>query len=139
MNRGPVKGARPEARSFFEKVREAYGDPAPDWLIELAALADEIGLSGCEKRISYSRSAISNVLNGKYDKGDMGRVEAMVRGALMGKTVECPVLGGIGRDRCLQEQNEPFRATSAFRAQLYHACRGGCPHARSKDGGRDAE
>lgn len=137
MNRGPMKGAKGEQKSFFDKVREAYGDPVPDWLIELAALADEIGLRACEKRVNYSPSAISNVLNGKYEKGDMGRVEAMVRGALMGKTVDCPILGGIGRDRCLTEQDEPFRATSAFRAQLYHACRSGCVNARK--GGRDAE
>ena len=137
MNRGPVKGSRPDQGGFFEKVREAYGDPAPDWLSELAALADEIGLRACGKRVNYSASAISNVLNGKYEKGDMGRVEAMVRGALMGKTVECPVLGEIGRDRCLTEQDEPFRATSAFRARLWHECRSGSVHARK--GGRDAE
>lgn len=113
--------------NFASKALLAWGDPLPDWIGELAKLADAEGLAGAASRIGYSRSAISNVLAGKYP-GDLGRIKEMVRGALMSATVTCPVLGEIGRDRCLIEQREPFRATSAFRAQLYHACRGGCPH-----------
>jgi hypothetical protein len=112
---------------FVSKAQTAWGDPLPDWIGELAKLADAEGLAGAAGRIGYSRSAISNVLAGKYP-GDLGRISGMVRGALMSATVTCPVLGEIGRDRCLTEQREPFRATSAFRAQLYHACRGGCPY-----------
>lgn len=118
--------------TFMEKARAAYGAELPDWIAELATFADTEGLAGCEKRVGYSRSTISSVLHGKYGMGDMARVEEMVRGALMAVTVDCPVLGEIGRDRCLTEQKEPFRATSRHRAQLYHACRSGCPHARRK-------
>lgn len=131
MNRGPAKGSRPAGLSFAEKVCAAYGDP-DGWLLELARLADAEGLGGAEKRIGYSRSAISTVLSGKYG-GDMERVAQMVRGALMSETVDCPVLGEIGRDRCATEQKEPFRATSAFRAQLYHACKV-CPNRRHAGG-----
>lgn len=132
MNRGPAPNSRP-AVSFLVKVRVAWGEPTPDWVIELARLADREGLAGAELLIGYSRSCLSTVLSRKY-RGDMDRVAQKVRGALMNETVECPVLGEIGRDRCLDEQNEPFRATSAFRARLYHACRSGCPNARRKDG-----
>lgn len=130
MNRGPIAGFKPDAKRFVDKALEAWGEPLADWILELAQLADVEGLGGCAARINYSRSAISNVINNKYGNGDIGRVEAMVRGALLDETVGCPVLGDIGRDRCLQEQNEPFRATSAFRAHLYHACRSKCPHSR---------
>lgn len=130
MNRGPQSGAKPDMKTFVEKAILAHGEPLADWINELARLADQIGLGGCVERINYSRSAISNVINGKYGKGDLIRFESMVRGALMSETVECPILGRIGRDRCLTEQNEPFRATSAFRAQLFHACRNGCANAR---------
>lgn len=133
MNRGPIKGRGPVgAPRYAEKVQGLHGEAAPDWLIELAALADREGLAGAEKRIGYSRSAISTIISGKY-AGDIGRVEEMVRGALMALSVECPVLGEIGRDRCLQEQKEPFRATSRHRAQIFHACRGGCPHSKLKN------
>ncbi len=133
MNRGPARNSKPAGPTFADKAAAAWST-VPDWVAELATLADREGLGGAEKRIGYSRSAISTVINGKY-AGDLGRVEEMVRGALMAATVECPVLGEIGRDRCLSEQDEPFRATSAFRAQLYHACRSGCPHSRKKDKG----
>ena len=137
MIRGPQGHSRSAGLSFTEKAAEAWSDLStgsgvPDWIAELALVADTEGLAGAERRIGYSRSAISTVLNRKY-AGDIDRVEQMVRGALMAMTVECPVLGEIGRDRCLSEQHEPFRATSAFRAQLYHACRNGCPHARRKE------
>ncbi|WP_246676580.1 MULTISPECIES: transcriptional regulator [unclassified Mesorhizobium] len=100
----------------------------PDWVAELVAVADAEGLGGAEKRVGYSRSAISTIIAAKYN-GDLDRVEQMVRGALMSETVVCPILGDIGRDRCLTEQKEPFRATSRHRAQLFHACKT-CPQRR---------
>lgn len=132
MNRGPAPNSRP-AVPFSAKVKETWPTPTPEWIVELAALADREGLAGAEAAIGYSRSAISTVLANKY-RGDVDSVEQKVRGALMAETVECPVLGPIGRDRCLDEQKEPFRATSAFRARLFQACRNGCPNARRKDG-----
>lgn len=130
MNRGPARNTRTVDRRFSEKLLGLQPAPA-DWLVKLASLCDREGLAGAEKRIGYSRSAISTVISGRY-AGDLVRVEAMVRGALMAETVECPVLGDIGRDRCLSEQKEPFRATSAYRARLYHACRGSCPFSTLK-------
>lgn len=128
MNRGPVKNSRPVGKSFVEKAIDAHGSPLPDWLHELAQLADATDLGVAGERISYSRSAVSTIISGKY-LGDLARVEQMVRGALMALTVECPVLGEIGRDQCLIEQKEPFRATSRHRAQLYHQCKI-CPQRR---------
>lgn len=129
MNRGPVTSGLRDSRTFVEKLRDAHDEPA-DWLIALATCADQERLAGAGKRIGYSGSAVSTIIAGKY-AGDLDRVEEMVRGALMASTVECPILGEIGRDRCLTEQNEPFRATSSFRAQLFHACQL-CPNRRQK-------
>lgn len=128
MIRGPVKHSRPDGKTFVEKAIEAHGAPLPDWLDELARFADASDLGVAGERIGYSRSAVSTVISGKY-QGDLARVEQMVRGALMALTVECPILGDIGRDQCLTEQKEPFRATSRHRAQLFHACKT-CPQRR---------
>jgi hypothetical protein len=129
MNRGPEKSARPAGPTFLEKAIAAWGEPLPDWIEELARLADSERLAGAGKRIGYNGSAVSMVLAKKY-AGDVNRIEEMVRGALMSATVICPVLDEIGRDRCLTEQKEPFRATSRHRAQLFHACKT-CPNNRS--------
>jgi len=114
------------AATFADKARVAFGT-APDWIEELARLADAAGLKGAARRVGYSPSTLSSVLSATY-RGDMGRVEEQVRGALMRVTVECPVLGEIGRDQCLDWQKRPFAATNAVRTRVYRACRAGCPH-----------
>lgn len=133
MKPGPKSGKgvanNGDNRSFIDKANEAWGE-LPDWVSELAQAADQFGQKSVAEKIGYSNGLVSQVLNKKYG-GDMQGVEERVRGALMGLMVECPILGPIDRNRCLQEQKEPFRATSAFRAQIFHACRGGCPNARS--------
>lgn len=115
-------------RIFVEKAEVSWA-PAPDWVQVLAAEVDRRGQPAAAKKIRYSAATVSQVISNSY-RGDLARVEEMVRGALMAATLECPVLGEIGRDRCAAEQQEPFRATSAFRAQLFHACRAGCPHSK---------
>ena len=79
-------------------------------------------------------AVVSSALLGNY-KGSLRKLEAKVRGAFMGAVVDCPVLGEIERDRCETEQGRKFFGTSANRARLYRACRGGCPNSRLKGGG----
>jgi hypothetical protein len=134
MNRGPAPGAARATKTMVEKAADAWGD-VPDWIAALAAVADRDGLRGAEKRVGYSASAISTVINGRY-AGDMNRVEETVRGALLGHVVNCPILGEIGRDQCLGWQKKPFAATSSVRAAVYRACRAGCPHSAIKPEGQ---
>lgn len=140
MNRGPQpqSSSRADTKTFVEKVDIAFsGEAKPNWIVELALYADAHGLRSTAEKIDYSKSAISNVINKKYP-GDLSRVEQAVRGAFMGATVECPVLGLIGRDRCLHEQDQPFRATSAHRAQLFHFCKR-CPNKLPTKGRNNAQ
>jgi hypothetical protein len=83
MNRGPAPGAARATKTMVEKAADAWGD-VPDWIAALAAVADRDGLRGAEKRVGYSASAISTVINGRY-AGDMNRVEA-VRFSAMSST-----------------------------------------------------
>lgn len=96
-------------------------------------LADQCTAAGNQRAVArvigYSAAVVSQVLRGTY-KGDTGAVEAAVRGAFMGATVECPVLGPLAQNRCLEEQRRPLLTTSPQRVQLYRACRGGCRHSR---------
>lgn len=114
--------------------REAWGSPVPDWVEALAAEALRTTGAAAAKRIGYSGAVVSQVLRRSYP-GDLAAVEERVRGAFMGAVVDCPVLGEIGRDRCLREQDMPCTGASAMRMRLYHACRSGCPHSRLKGGG----
>jgi hypothetical protein len=130
MSRGPAPGQHTKT-DFVAKVAAAWGDAAPDWVRELAVEATSTSAVLAAKRIGYSPAVLSHVFAKRYS-GDMTRVEAKVRGALMHETVVCPVYGEIGRDRCLDEQKMPFGATSSVRVRAYHACRSGCPHSRLK-------
>lgn len=122
-------------RSMRQKAEQAYGPSLPGWIAGLADLADRVGLKETAARVNYSASTVSCVINNKY-AGDLGAVEERARLALMDGRVDCPILGEIDRAQCFKEQDEPFRATSAQRVQLFHACQV-CPNARSK-GGKNA-
>ncbi len=133
MNRGPSSNAarNRDDRTMVEKARDAWGD-LPDWISELAKMADAKGLNTVAKTVGYSAATLSTVLHNKY-RGDVGRVEAKVRGALMAETVMCPVYSEIGRNRCLDIQKQKFAATNSTRVRVYRACRSVgnlCPHSR---------
>lgn len=116
-----------------QKAEAGWKGAAPDWVQELANMAEARGLKACASRLDYSITVISQTISNKY-KGDLTKVEQKVRGALMEETVACPVLGEIGKDACLVWQAKPRAITSAIRAAVYRACRNGCPHSRLKEG-----
>lgn len=119
----------PQKKDFSAVVASGWGADAPRWVIVLAERCTEERQSTVAARLGVSASMISAVLAGTYAAkgGNTANLEARVRGAYMGETLVCPILGEIGADRCRDEQGQPFRATSALRAQLFHACRA-CTH-----------
>lgn len=117
---------------FLANAREAFGLALPDWIETLANESNRTSATSVAKRLGYSVAVVSSVCRGNY-KGDLGAVEAKVRGVFMGALVECPVLGEIGRDQCLEEQKKKHIGTSAIRTALFQKCRSGdCPHSRLK-------
>jgi hypothetical protein len=123
---------------FLASAREAWGDALPDWVEELAKFATATSGVTAAKRIGMSRSVVTSVCRARYS-GVLAAVEARVRGALMNENVDCPVLGEIGRDYCLDEQKKRHVGSSAVRTALFHACRSACQHSRLKsNGGHDA-
>jgi hypothetical protein len=121
----------PPKVDFLAKARAAWADKLPDWVEALAIEANRTNSARTAKRIGYSGAVLSHVFANNYP-GDIARVEAKVRGALMSAIVTCPIVGEIGLDRCLDEQKMGNTGASSIRAQLYRACRGGCPHSRIK-------
>jgi hypothetical protein len=116
-------------RDPLDVAKAAWGDEMPAWVEALAREASQTTSAAASERIGYSGAVVSSVLANKY-KGRLDKVEARVRGALMGETVNCPVLGDIARDRCLDEQKCGFSTSSSVRARIYRACRAGCQNSR---------
>lgn len=114
---------------YLAKVNAAWRNAAPDWVVALAEACSKSSQSAVAKKVNYSAPTISAVLGNSY-RGDMSRVEQMVRGALIGETVSCPALGPLPKNECLEWQAKPYAATSSYRAAMYRACRDGCPYSR---------
>jgi len=138
MKRGPEtdtgRARNGDGRSFAQKALDGHAGLPADWVIALAQLADKAGLKAAGAAIGYSAAAVSQAIAGKYP-GDIGKVAEKARGALLGETVVCPPYGlddVIDRKKCLDWQDKPKAATSAFRVRMYRACRQ-CPNFRNQD------
>ena len=129
-HKGPPDPKVPPVKvSHVETARTHWRDGLPDWVLVMAEHCDQIGQPAVAQRIGMSTSVVSDTLRSKY-KGRLDRVQERVKGALMGETVSCPVLGDdLPRDRCLHLQGRPFAATNPERVQLYRTCPA-CPHFR---------
>jgi hypothetical protein len=99
------------------------------WLRVLRKAVERDGLKKVAQQLGRSKGAISGVLSNKYG-ANTKRIEERVRGALMDKRIECPVLGEIPPGECQDWQEKPFAATNPERVQVYRACRAGCRHFR---------
>lgn len=121
-----------------EKAHTAWGGSAPDWIVALGEACNAENQTAIGKRIGYSGSTVSQLLSNSYP-GDVNRIEQIVRGALMHKTVVCPVLQEIGRDVCLGWQKRPFSTASANSVRMFQACRNRCPHSLVKEPSNDGE
>jgi hypothetical protein len=102
-----------------------------DWLTVLREQCTRASQAAIAKRIKYSAAVVNQVLKGTY-KGDLSSVQRAVEGALMGLTVDCPVIGDLPRNRCLEYQRQPFAATNPMRVQLSRACQT-CPNRRGAE------
>lgn len=95
----------------------------PDWVVALAGACDQASQSAVAKRCGYSPSTVNQVLRNRY-AGDLGAVEAAVRGALMAHVVACPVLGEVPSHQCIAHQRRKPAQIGANPTwvRLYRAC-----------------
>ena len=119
--------------SVMGRVELGWGRDIPDWILTLAHEVDITSQRRVATRTGINATTINKVLANKYE-ASTARIEERIRGALMAKTVNCPVLGEIGAQRCISEQGKKLTFENPLRQRVYHACRGGCPHSRLGDG-----
>ncbi len=98
----------------------------PEWLQVLAAACEATSQADVSRRLGISASSVCLLLKGTY-KGRLDHMEARVRGELMARTVQCPVLGEMSTRQCCDEQKKPYWP-NPLRSALFKACKT-CPHA----------
>lgn len=76
-----------------------------------ARVAEELGVS---------TAVVSQLLRDRY-AGDVSGMETRIRGQFMAETLQCPVMGVLGRRTCLDYQANPM-FTNPIRAALASAC-----------------
>ena len=103
------------------KATRAWGEAAPEWVLVLAEVCDQIGQTAAAKKLGTSSTVVSQALSNTYPS-PLTSLEQRVRGELMKQCVACPVLGEITRRRCLDEQSRPYAATNALRVELRRTC-----------------
>jgi hypothetical protein len=119
---GPANGG-----TYLDRARAAWKPAPPDWVETLAREADKAASqTELGKRLGVSGAAVSATIGHNY-AGRYDALEARVKGALMRATVECPVEGVIGRDRCAANQRHSPTAANPVRARLVAACKS-CPN-----------
>lgn len=114
-------------------ARAAWGDPLPDWIEVLARKCAEDSQRRAAVEIGYSGSMVSQLLRNAY-KGNVATVEDAVRGAWMGATVSCPVMGTIPTNDCQEWRRKArkFAPSNNHRVRMYRAC-AICPRNQKDD------
>jgi len=101
------------SEAWIEALRRACASSSQ------AAVATQIGMSP---------AVVNQVLKGCY-QGNLTNVQKRVEGALMGVTVDCPVVGDTPLNICIENQSRPFAATNPLRVMLHRACKT-CEHSQ---------
>ena len=96
------------------------------WIDVLQDECERTSQREVSKKLGYSATTISLVLNGTY-KGDLNAVERAVKVKLTTNSVSCPILGQITAMDCSSHQSKPFSSSSSLRVKLFKACRK-CPN-----------
>ena len=100
----------------------------PRWLKLLRAEAERTSIGKVAIRVGYSRTAISQVLAGKYP-GDMAKLERMALAALeLPLAVACPFLKlNLPTTMCREFSTKAAQIHNPVAMQHWRACQQ-CPH-----------
>lgn len=95
-----------------------------------AALSAAVTRLGSQTKVAadlgVSGPVVSQLLKDSY-AGDVPTLAVRIRGKYMAETVQCPVMGTLGRNHCLDYQARPLAFTNPQRAALFKACKT-CPN-----------
>lgn len=120
------------ADTLIDKVRQAWGDPLPDWIETLALECMRTSQAHVARALQVSPAAVSNLLRRSY-AASTERLEERARGVYLAGKVRCPALGDLPTNECLKWRDKAtrFEAGSPLRALMYRTCNR-CPRFTEK-------
>ncbi len=108
------------------RARVAWGLILPDWVVVLAQECDRTSQGAAAARLGYSGTAISQILNAKYN-AELTAVERAVRAVFMAVSVECPVFGRMPSSQCLENQKSERTGRNAHVLAACESCSSSLP------------
>ena len=96
------------------------------WFKALQEAVQTQSQSKVASKCGISPTAVNQILKGSY-QGNIDNVAEKVSGALLEKSVVCPVLDVITTDICASHRNKGFAPNNPMRVSLYKACQT-CKH-----------
>lgn len=115
----------PVAKPATDTVKKSWGDDAPAWVKSLAAECDKTSQAKVAGAMGRSPSLVNMVLKNRYS-GNMDDVKARFETAFT-ETIECPVLGDIDGQTCLNWQSKPYSGANHLVVRMFRACQR-CPN-----------
>lgn len=115
----------PVSKPATDTVDKCWGKDAPAWVKMLAAKCDQTSQAKVAGQLGRSPSLVNQVLKNSYS-GNMDDVKARFETAFT-ETIECPVLGDISGQSCLDWQGRPYSAANHLVVRMFRACQR-CPH-----------
>lgn len=72
--------------------------------------------------LGVSAAVINTLLKDRYP-GSVKNMAERIRGKYMSTTVQCPLMGTLGRHHCVNYQARPLAFTNPQRSALHRACK----------------
>lgn len=102
-----------------------------NWLEVLHEACLASSQAAVARRLGVSATLVNQALKGTYS-GNLERLQTLVEGTLMNQMRECPAVGDMPKQKCLEHQARPrsMAFVNPYFSKLYRACRSGCPHSK---------
>ena len=107
----------------LDKAQKSWGKDIPSWVVVFAKACDESNQKIVSQKTGYSTTAVNQVISKKYPGGNYKNIKKATEGAFLSDTVECPILGDLPSNNCMENQRKPFSSANSQRVRLYKACR----------------
>jgi len=113
-------------------AEEKWGDALPDWVKTLVEECNARSQNQVAKKLGISSPVVSQVIRNNY-QGNYENIAARVRDVFGNKLIDCPALGPIPGEACLQWRDQMGTPSSVpIRVQMDRACRL-CPRNQKKE------
>ncbi len=107
--------------SALDHVLTNWNNDAPSWISDLAYECDQTSQAHVARKLGRSASLVNQLLKNKYP-GDLKDIEDRFKAAFNSEMCNCPVMGQISGEKCLNYQGKKYDPSNHIAVRLFRAC-----------------